>query len=646
MKIFRWLGAAAGVVALLAGGLVGVAAPVQAYHSSDYLENFRIVAEQADMFGALWGHGSPGSWQTGLSVGPEVGWNAGLEDMKPPSAAYYRLWDMKVAWRDVNPYPGVFDFSRLDRRIAQVESWGGKPILVLGLTPKWAAGECTSGDPLWGAGSACPPENERYWIEYVEAVADRYGNRIGAYEIWNEANLQTFWAGTPQQMARMTFTAGLAIKNRSQSLVLAPSVTTRLKSGANFTRDFLADDGWNPAYDALWRVIDAWTIHSYPKGNAGPTTSDACTQRAAHIILWQKALLESAVNRPGAIKPIWDTEINYGLAGPGTTPKTTWSDENSAALLTCTYQDSRTLGIATTVWYEYTADNYDLLGVQMNPNTPNVNAAWAALPSTVPSTITPTNINPWIPNPEDYFERTIKISGERRTVEGKPGVVVYGSTSGFAEGAHMVTWQKNKNESMYRLRNERPQVDKDGKFTWKRKTGKKTNVHFTSEDGDVNSNVLIILTNGQVQSEALAGRKPDKGSTLTAAQMRAIKPGDIPDLKPGTIAAFKPPVFAALRPAHVAALQPEQISAMKPKQFQKLKPLALAALNPDHIQSLTKKDLRGLPLGHIRALTEEQLAQMAQWQLSCFKPQQVSALTPQQVSKLTTPQLIALDVRA
>ena len=640
MKNFRWLGAAAGVVALLAGGLVGVAAPVQAYHSSNYNENINtaanVVAVKADRFSALWGHGRAGGWQTGLSVGPEVGWNAGLEDMKPPSAAYYRLWDMKVAWRDVNPNPGVFDFSRLDRRIAQVESWGGKPILVLGLTPKWAAGECTSGDPLWGAGSACPPENERYWIEYVEAVADRYGNRIGAYEIWNEANLQTFWAGTPQQMARMTFIAGLAIKNRSQSLVLAPSVTTRLKSGANFTRDFLADDGWNPAYDALWRVIDAWTIHSYPKGNAGPTTSDACAERAAHIILWQKALLESAVKRPEAIKPIWDTEINYGLAGPGATPKTTWSDEDAAALLTCTYQDSRALGIATTVWYEYTADNYDLLGVQMNPNTPNVNAAWAALPST----ITPTNINPWIPNPKDYL--SINIIAERTTVEGEPGIKVEGTTTGFAKGAVMVPWLKFPGETSYSEGSARPGVDKVrklGKFFWGQKTGKTISVYFTSEDGDVKSDPIIIQAKGKLPSEV-----SNRFKVETASDVRALKPKKVGGLEPDTIAKFNPPVLKALRPAHVGALQPDQISAMKPKQFQKLKPLALAALNPDHIQSLAEKDLRGLPLGHIRALTEEQLAQMAQWQLGCFKPLQVSALTPQQVSKLTAPQRIALTL--
>ena len=95
--------------------------------------------------------------QFSLSVSPQVGWNAGLEELRPPEASMYRLWDMNVAWKDVNPAEGVFNWSELDRRVALVESWGGKPLLVLGLTPQWAAKDPTAGDPRWGAGTASPP---------------------------------------------------------------------------------------------------------------------------------------------------------------------------------------------------------------------------------------------------------------------------------------------------------------------------------------------------------------------------------------------------------------------------------------------------------------------------------------------------------
>ncbi len=115
-----------------------------------------------------------------LSVGPEVGWNAGLEGLRPLGSPLYRLWDMKVAWRDVNPAPDFFDWSILDRRIAQTEAWGGRPLMVLGLTPQWAASNPTAGDPRWGAGTASAPASLDSWRAYVRALVQRYGNRIGA----------------------------------------------------------------------------------------------------------------------------------------------------------------------------------------------------------------------------------------------------------------------------------------------------------------------------------------------------------------------------------------------------------------------------------------------------------------------------------
>lgn len=348
--------------------------------------------------------GGVGTTDRSLSVAPQVGWNAGLESVRPPSAPWYRLWDMKVAWRDVNPAPGVFDWSILDRRITQVESWGGRPLLVLGLTPQWAAADPSAGDPRWGAGSASLPADLDTWTDYVRAVAARYGDRIGAYEIWNEANLRTFWAGTPEQMALLTALANQEIKKFSpNATVLAPSVTTRLKSGARFSARFLSEFGPNPP------SFDAWAIHSYPAGDAGVSfdgscdadpatgqTPDDCVagkstrlaaqQRAADIRQWQQAVVAAAVaiSQSALDLPIWDTEVNYGLAGPGIIPGVDWSSEQGARLMAYTLGDSALLGIDNTFWYQFTATPYSLLGVQMTPSTPGTLSAWTA-GSAIPS---------------------------------------------------------------------------------------------------------------------------------------------------------------------------------------------------------------------------------------------------------------------
>jgi len=368
--------------ALLGAGLV-TPPPVQAAGPGallDGLERFQ---------------GGVGATTRSLSVAPQVGWNAGLESVRPPAALWYRLWDMKVAWRDVNPAPGVFDWSILDRRIAQVESWGGRPLLVLGLTPQWAAMDPNAGDPRWGAGSASLPADLDAWTGYVRAVASRYGDRIGAYEVWNEANLKTFWAGTPEQMALLTALANQEIKKFSpNATVLAPSVTTRLKSGARFSARFLSEFGVNPSFDA-------WAIHSYPAGDAGVSFDGSCNadpatgqtpddcvagksarlaarQRAEDVRYWQQAVVGTAMGISQSILdlPIWDTEVNYGLAGPGIIPGVDWSAEQGAELIAYTFADSAVLGIDNTFWYQFTATPYSLLGVQMTPSTPRTLGAW------------------------------------------------------------------------------------------------------------------------------------------------------------------------------------------------------------------------------------------------------------------------------
>lgn len=486
------------LVSLLATA-VGSASPARA--------DTTIAAEDAAGFRSLWAQGGP--FTPGLSAGPEVGWNAGLTELRPLGASYYRLWDMKVAWRDVNPADGVFDWSILDQRVTQVESWGGKPILVLGLTPQWAASDPNAGDPRWGAGTASPPANMDTWRAYVRALVQRYGSRIGAYEIWNEANLQTFWSGSAQQMADMVRIATEEIG--TSSLALAPSVTTRLKSGADFTAKLAA--AMTPATIAQ---LDAWSIHTYPAGDAGPSVSNACEQRVEDIVRWQQALVRLAQAIPSVIKPMWDTEINYGLAGPGARPRTVWSDADGASLLICTYQDSRALGIAVTVWYEFTAAEYDLLGVQMNPATPQINAAWTQLAETSKQT------NTWIPSvaggqasgaqgsgssAKPAFESVVGSrgpselglpSGEtcRSSVEGplRPPlssscVVAVGKVTGISQGSAVIPEYRFPGQGSYTQGIE-VLVGPNGQFTWYRKTGKKIYVRFTYQ-GILSERIII-----------------------------------------------------------------------------------------------------------------------------------------------------------
>lgn len=287
----------------------------------------------------------------------------------PIGAGMHRLWDLGVTWKDVNPAPGAFTWTALDAQVAKAEASGAKPMLVLGMTPAWAAANPSAGDPRWGAGTASPPRDINDWRTYVTAVVDRYGSRIAGYEVWNEANLATFWTGTADQMADLTAAAHSIIKAKQpDAIVVLPSVTLRLRpSMRRFVTPFMA------ALGARGYPFDAFAIHSYPAGNLGPV------DRVNDIVFWQGTVVDQVgANSPVLDRLIFDTEVNYGLAGPGATPGRAYSDSEAAALIQQTYLDSRSLGIDATFWYLYTAAPYSLLGAQLWQGAPAALDAWQA----------------------------------------------------------------------------------------------------------------------------------------------------------------------------------------------------------------------------------------------------------------------------
>jgi len=267
--------------------------------------------------------------------------------------SWVRLWDVGVSWAQMEPTQGNIDFSKLRASIESAESYGARVLYVLGDTPSWANGG--------KKGNAAPTSNASA-VAFINALKAEFGGRIAAYEVWNEGNLDTYWDGSQRQLAELT----LGIKNAvgSTSLVLAASTGTRATNSfvTNFSDylEYLAELGW---------PIDGYTVHSYPRASAGPV-------ERVELIGQFKTLLAL---RGAPVKPIWDTELNYGLAGPGKEePRRDIDDSTGAAYIAQSYIQSIQYGIDVTVWYLWTGTRgyFDLLGVQLDPATPISNAVW------------------------------------------------------------------------------------------------------------------------------------------------------------------------------------------------------------------------------------------------------------------------------
>ena len=264
-----------------------------------------------------------------------------------------RLWDSGIAWGQVQQAKNKFWWDGMDRAIGNANDQNASILYVLGSTPKWAASNVKQGTyPNKGAASM---PDMKVWKTWVKAVVDRYGDSIESYQIWNEANLTDFWQGTPQQMADLTKAASKIIRAGDPTAkVVSASTTLRLTSAYN---------KFFPAYlkalkKANWPV-DAIAVHSYPDGKGTPADR-------ANLITTAKAQMKTS--KVPASKGFWDTEVNYGIKGPGKIKGQTIGGADAASWVAQTYLDNLRLGVDRSYWYFWAADT-GRIGIAMQDGT-------------------------------------------------------------------------------------------------------------------------------------------------------------------------------------------------------------------------------------------------------------------------------------
>ena len=271
-----------------------------------------------------------------------------------------RIWDNKASWANIEQQQGQFNWTALDNTVHTAQQHGVNDILyVLAGTPMWATSD-PSPAALPQAGAAGMPRDLAYWDAWVTAVVSRYKGRITAYQPWNEANLATFFTGTAEQMAELTKRAYDIIKRIDPAAtVVAPSTGTRLGGPfKSFYPKFLKQ------LEARGWPVDVWAAHTYP----------ASLGKTADRFGLAKAWIDLLKQNGAPAKPLWDTENNFGLKGPGPlNPDVDIEGQQAADWVGETYLDAIRLGISRVYWYRWEPYN-DLWGIQMYNGTPGAKA--------------------------------------------------------------------------------------------------------------------------------------------------------------------------------------------------------------------------------------------------------------------------------
>ena len=254
-----------------------------------------------------------------------------------------RLWDVGVQWRDIELTPHHYTWTTLDQLVSQAQAAHADVTMVVAMTPDFYAA-----DPRQ------PPRDLGRYRDFVSALMHRYRSFHGArgiesYQVWNETNISTFWTGSMRQMALLSRTL-YDVRNRVDpgAQVVAPSMVTRLGYQQTWLQQYyrsrLNGTKVSRFYDAL--AFSLYPLPTYGRRIGVPEDSMALLNQVKGIL-----------HRDGvpAGKPIWNSEINYGLqAGAlGGTRATPVSEARQAANIARTYLLNAANGVKRVFWYRY-----------------------------------------------------------------------------------------------------------------------------------------------------------------------------------------------------------------------------------------------------------------------------------------------------
>jgi len=278
--------------------------------------------------------------------------NTGVLNHQPwptPQFGTIRLWDTNTTWQEINPAPGVYDWSVLDSWVSTAQSHGVTDIVyTFGKTPTWASSNPNNISCLasWGAGACDPPDDlnpdgtgtNQHWKDFVTAIATHGAGKIKYWEGWNEPENSAEWTGTVAQMARMAKDA--------KSIILGIDPTAVLLTPPS-------QDAWFQQYVAAGGVqyADVVTFHGYFGLRCGAFPDASRIANRVNDI--QATLTAAGISG----KPLWDTEASWGDEQTNC-----FTDQDQrAAFLAQFYLLHLSANVSRFYWYQWNNDRWGTL---------------------------------------------------------------------------------------------------------------------------------------------------------------------------------------------------------------------------------------------------------------------------------------------
>ena len=244
-----------------------------------------------------------------------VGINVEME-LLPPAEQAARLQALhsqgfgwvrqRFDWQTLEPQAGQYDWASTDRLLAQIAARALEVVVVLDGSPAWAR---AARDQAPVDNALAPPADVQDFARFAGAFADRYGDQVRYYQLWDEPNIAPHWGDRhvdPIGYAQLLKAAASAIRAADpDAVILTAALAPTQDQGhtaldeVTFLQRMLAAQA-----DAAFDVI---AIQPYGFGYA----PEAPAQRQTVLNLARAGWVRRAMQAAGqGATPLW--AVRYG----------------------------------------------------------------------------------------------------------------------------------------------------------------------------------------------------------------------------------------------------------------------------------------------------------------------------------------------
>ena len=219
-----------------------------------------------------------------------------------------------LPWDEIEPQQGQYDWSAPDAVFAALARTPTlKPVVVLNGSPLWARRPGDVDNPL------APPKERADFGAFAAQVAQRYGEQIQYYQVWDEPNIAPHWGARPVDPADyLGLLREAAIQLRaadSDAVVLLGALAPTTESGGANLSDLAYLDALYGLAGQQWFDIVAIQPYGFSDTPDAPPAPD-------RLNFGRAALLHDVMARHGqGGQPVWATAFGWnalpaGWAGP------------------------------------------------------------------------------------------------------------------------------------------------------------------------------------------------------------------------------------------------------------------------------------------------------------------------------------------